>query len=38
MQSEAKVHVTGNVYRRNPYTLYIGKNAFDFTVLVTEHA
>ena len=26
MQSEAKVHVTGNVYRHNPYTHYIGKN------------
>ena len=25
MQSEAKVHVTGNVYRHNPYTHYIGK-------------
>ena len=25
MQSEAKVHVTGNVYRHNPYTRYIGK-------------
>ena len=38
VQSEAKVHVTGNVYRHNPYTHYIGKNTFDFTVLVTEHA
>ena len=38
MQSEAKVHVTGNVYRHNPYTHYIGKNTFDITVLVTEHA
>ena len=28
MQSEAKVHVTGNVYRHNPYTHYIGKNIF----------
>ena len=28
MQSEAKVHVTGNVYRHNPYTHYIGKNTF----------
>ena len=36
--SEAKVHVTGNVYRHNPYTHYIGKNTFDFTALVTEHA
>ena len=25
MQSEAKVHVTGNVYRHSPYTHYIGK-------------
>ena len=25
MQSEAKVHVTENVYRHNPYTHYIGK-------------
>ena len=25
MQSEAKVHVTGNVYRHNPNTRYIGK-------------
>ena len=25
MQSEAKVHVTGNVYTHNPYTHYIGK-------------
>ena len=25
MQSEAKVHVTGNVYLHNPYTYYIGK-------------
>ena len=25
MQSEAKVNVTGNVYRHNPYTHYIGK-------------
>ena len=25
MQSEAKVHVTGNMYRHNPYTHYIGK-------------
>ena len=25
MQSEAEVHVTGNVYRHNPYTHYIGK-------------
>ena len=25
MQSETKVHVTGNVYRHNPYTHYIGK-------------
>ena len=31
MQSEAKVHVTGNVYRHNPYTHYIRKNTFDFT-------
>ena len=38
MQSEAKVHVTGNVYRHNTYTHYIGKNTFDFTALVTEHA
>ena len=38
MQSEAKVHVTGNVYRHNPYTHDIGKNKFDFTALVTEHA
>ena len=38
MQSEAKVHVTGNVYRHNPHTHYIGKNTFDFTALVTEHA
>ena len=38
VQSKAKVHVTGNVYRHNPYTHYIGKNTFDFTVLVTEHA
>ena len=36
MQSEAKVHVTENVYRHNPYTHYIGKNTFDFTALVTE--
>ena len=28
MQSEAKVHVTGNVYRHNPYTHYIGKRRF----------
>ena len=34
---EAKVHVTGNVYRHNPYTHYIGKNTFDFTALVAEH-
>ena len=26
MQSKAKVHVTGNVYRHDPYTHYIGKN------------
>ena len=38
MQSKAKVRVTGNVYRHNPYTHYIGKNKFDFTALVTEHA
>ena len=38
VQSEAKVHVTGNVYRHNPYTHYIGENTFDFTALVTEHA
>ena len=25
MQSEAKVHVTGNVYRHNPHTHYMGK-------------
>ena len=25
LQSEAKVHVTGNVYRHNPYTHHIGK-------------
>ena len=25
MQSEAKVYVTGNVYRHNPHTRYIGK-------------
>ena len=25
MQSEAKVHVPGNMYRHNPYTHYIGK-------------
>ena len=36
MQSEAKVHVTGNVYRHNPYTHYIGKNTFDFTAPVTR--
>ena len=29
---------TGNVYRHNPHTYYIGKNTFDFTALVTEHA
>ena len=29
MQSEAKVHVTGNVYRHIPHTPYIGKNTFD---------
>ena len=34
MKSEAKVHVTGNVYRHNPYTYYIGKNTFDSTALV----
>ena len=28
MQSEAKVHVTGNVYIHNPYSHYIGKNTF----------
>ena len=38
VQSEAKVHVTGNVYRHNPHTHYIGKITFDFTALVTEHA
>ena len=38
MQAEAKAHVTGNVYRHNPYTHYIGKSTFDFTALVTEHA
>ena len=38
VQSDTKVHVTGNVYRHNPYTHYIGKNTFDFTALVTEHA
>ena len=38
MQSEAKVHVTGNVNRHNPYTHYIGKNTFDFTAFVIEHA
>ena len=38
MQPEAKVHVTGNVYRHNPDTNFIGKNTFDFTALVTEHA
>ena len=37
LQSEAKLHVTGNVYRHNPYTHYIGKNTFDFTALATEH-
>ena len=36
MQSEAKVHVTGNVFTHNPYTHYIGKNTFDFTALVTR--
>ena len=36
MQSEAKVHVTENVYTHNPYTHYIGKNTFDFTALVTR--
>ena len=34
VQSEAKAHVTGNVYRHNPYTHFIGKNKFDST----EHA
>ena len=38
VQSETTVHVTENVYRHNPYTHYIGKNTFDFTALVTEHA
>ena len=38
MESGAKVHVTGNMYRHNPYTHYIGKNTLDFTALVTEHA
>ena len=38
MQSESKVHVTGNKYGHYPYTRYIGKNTFDFTALVTEHA
>ena len=38
MQSEEKVHVIENVYRHNPYTHYIGKNPFDFTALITEHA
>ena len=33
MQSEAKLHVTGNVYRHNSHTHYIGKNTFDFTGL-----
>ena len=37
VQSEAKVRVTGNVYRHNPYTYYKGKNTFDFTALVIEH-
>ena len=32
MQSEAKVLVTGNVYRHNPYTHYIGK-----THLMSQH-
>ena len=35
MQSKTKVHVTGNVYRHNPYTHYIVKNTFDFTALVS---
>ena len=38
VQSEAKVHATGYVYRRNPYTHYIWKSTFDFKALVTEHA
>ena len=29
MQSKAKEHVTGNVYRHNPNIHYIGKNTFD---------
>ena len=32
LQSEAKVHVTGNVYRHNPHTHYIGK-----THLISQH-
>ena len=32
VQSEAKVHVTGNVYRHNPFTHYIEK-----THLISQH-
>ena len=32
MQSEAKVHVTGNVYRHNAFTHYIGKNTLNILI------